>query len=83
MGKIGIDDILIYRGGVYRDEKDRFQIVTSIDLDGNLFTKFNDNDELNIINVKSGYFELCDIIPKEKNNLELNNGIPMNWDFDN
>ena len=77
---VEIDDVLIYRGDVFSCEKDRVQIITSIDVNGSFFTKFIDNDELNIINPNSGYFEVCDIIPKEEHKLNLGNGIPINWD---
>jgi hypothetical protein len=83
MGKIEIDDVLIYRGDVYKNEKDRNQIITFIDTSGSLFTKFIDGDEMNIVNPNSGYFEICDIIPKEKHKLKLDNGIPINWDDEN
>lgn len=78
--EVEIDDVLIYRGDVFSREKDRVQIITSIDVNGSFFTKFIDNDELNIINPNSGYFEVCDIIPKEEHKLNLGNGIPINWD---
>jgi hypothetical protein len=42
-----------------------------------------DTDDMNIVNLNSGYFELCDIIPKEKHKLKLTNGIPINWDDEN
>ena len=83
MKKIEIDDVLIYRGDVYKNENDRNQIVTSINVNGDLFTKFMDVDDLNVININSGYFELCDIIPKEDHKLKLTNGIPINWDDEN
>jgi hypothetical protein len=38
---------------------------------------------MNIVNPNSGYFEICDIIPKEKHKLKLDNGIPINWDDEN
>jgi len=81
--KIEIDDVLIYRGDIYKLEKDRKQIITFIDTSGSLFTKFMDTDDMNIVNPNSGYFEICDIIPKEKHRLELTNGIPINWDNEN
>jgi ssDNA-binding Zn-finger/Zn-ribbon topoisomerase 1 len=83
MEEIEIDDVLIYRGDIYELEKDRNQIITFIDVDGSLFTKFIDGDEMNIVNPKSGYFYFCDIIPKEKHKLKLTNGIPINWDDEN
>jgi hypothetical protein len=83
MGKIEIDDVLIYRGDVYKHEKDRNQIIIRINGIGDLVTKFMDTDDMNIVNLNSGYFELCDIIPKEKHKLKLTNGIPINWDDEN
>jgi len=81
MGKeIEIDDIVIYRGDVYKSEKDRKQIVTSIDVNGSFFTKFMDTDDLNIVNTNSGYFEQCEIILRKDNNYELPNGLPFVWD---
>jgi hypothetical protein len=77
--KIDIYDVLIYRGDIWRCEKDRYQIVTRIDNINNFFTKFTDTGDLNIINTNSDYFRLCDIVPKEKHKLSLKNGIPLVW----
>jgi len=79
MMKIDIYDVLIYRGDIWRCEKDRYQIVTRIDNINNFFTKFTDTGDLNIINTNSDYFRLCDIVPKEKHKLSLKNGIPLVW----
>lgn len=78
-----IDDILIYRGSVYTDEANRYQIITGIDVNGDISTKFFDNGGLNYINRKSGYFTFCDIILKEDFKESLSNGVPVNWDYDN
>lgn len=78
-----IDDVLIYRGDVYKHEKDRYQIIIRIDVNGSFFTKFMDTGDLNFVNPNSGYFELCDIIPKEEHKLKLDNGIPIIWDDEN
>ena len=83
MIEIEIDDVVIYRGDIFKNEKDRNQIVTDIDVNGSFFTKFLDTGDLNIINPHSGYFELCEIIPKEEHKLSLDNGIPINWDDEN
>jgi len=81
MGKeIEIDDIVIYRGDVYKQEKDRKQIVTSIGVNGSFFTKFTDTGDLNIVNPGSGYFEQSEVISKKEHNLKLDNGLPINWD---
>lgn len=77
--EVEIGDVLIYRGGVFTLEKDRPQMITSIDVNGGFFTKFIDNDDLNIINPNSGYFEACDKISKDEHKLNLRNGIPINW----
>ena len=83
MKEVEIDDVMIYRGDIFKNEKDRNQIVTDIDVNGSFFTKFLDTGDLNIINPHSGYFELCEIIPKEEHKLSLENGIPINWDDEN
>jgi len=83
MKEVEIDDVIIYRGDVYKHEKDRNQIITFIDVNGSFFTKFIDGDEMNIVNPNSEYFELCEIIPKEEHKLKLTNGIPINWDDEN
>jgi hypothetical protein len=83
MKKIEIDDVVIYRGDIYKSEKDRNQIIISIGSNGCFFTKFMDTDDKNIINPNSEYFELCDVIAKDAHNLKLTNGIPINWDGEN
>lgn len=83
MREIGIDDVLVYRGNAFGTEKGRNQLIIRVVMDGSFFTKFMDNGYLNIINPRSGYYEECDIIPKEKHKLSLENGIPMVWDDEN
>lgn len=77
-----IDDYLLYRGCVYSVETGRPQLIYKISDNGDLFTKFIDNGNLNVINVRSGYYELCDIIDKSDLNVKLDNGIPINWEND-
>ena len=77
---VEVDDVLIYRGENFLKEKNREQIVTSVDVNGSFFTKFLDcNDESNFINIKSAYYEECEIISKDDVNINLSNGVPLIW----
>lgn len=80
---VEIDDIIIYRGDSFSKECGRQQIVTFVDVNNTIFTKFIDDDSLNCINMLSGYFDSCEIIPKDKHKLELKNGIPLIWGDEN
>lgn len=75
-----VDDVLIYCGAVYPHEKGRYQIVIKLLDSGTFHTKFVDNGDLNVINVRSGYFSQCEVIDKNLVKIEMGNGVPLNWD---